>query len=323
LGYYFRDALYLVDDYKPEVTRPTDVVKLLQSYGDRAGRGRLQADAKANVTRPIRGLLVATGEDVPDHAASSVARSVIIAVPNAAKDAERAQRCGDATADYRGLTADFIAYLIHEDRLSGFAERVAEHKRRFYALAAGRQNDARVAGNLALLAAAFEEFVAYMGDAWEGLEAETRAFLEADLPGLLDQTLDVAHGQQASEVFLSTLQMLLAHGRVRFYFALNGPTDERIPVIGRRDSTSNHIDLCIPLALAEVQNELRREGREPLKVTDATLIAQLRGDGVIVTPTDKKAKSTRQVRIAGQRYRCVLIRRDALLGGDEVPESDP
>src|SRR5262249_20146367 len=85
-GYYFKDALYLVDDYKPEVIKPYDVVRIMQNYADGTGRGRLKSDTSTNSTRPIRGLLVSTGEDIPEHSASAVARSIIVAVPQIAKD---------------------------------------------------------------------------------------------------------------------------------------------------------------------------------------------------------------------------------------------
>jgi hypothetical protein len=69
-GYYFRDALYLVDDYKPEYCKPTEATWLLQGYADSAARSRLRRDGQAAESREIRGLLVCTGEDVPDHSAS-------------------------------------------------------------------------------------------------------------------------------------------------------------------------------------------------------------------------------------------------------------
>src|SRR5205085_2825568 len=84
-GYFFKDALYLVDDFKPEVIPPYQVVRILQTYADNTARGRLKADATTNVSRPIRGLLVCTGEDVPEHNASAVARSIVVAVPQAKK----------------------------------------------------------------------------------------------------------------------------------------------------------------------------------------------------------------------------------------------
>jgi hypothetical protein len=69
------------------------VIRVLQNYADGTGRGRLKVDATTNVSRPIRGLLVSTGEDIPEHSASVVARSVVVPVPQAAKDLERGARC--------------------------------------------------------------------------------------------------------------------------------------------------------------------------------------------------------------------------------------
>src|SRR5262249_33083277 len=115
-GYFFKDALYLVDDYKPEVVQPYQVVRVLQTYADGTARGRLKSDATANVLRPIRGLLVCTGEDVPEHNASATARSVIVQVPQQAKNVEAGTRCLDACKDYAGVTADFIRWLLAEGR---------------------------------------------------------------------------------------------------------------------------------------------------------------------------------------------------------------
>ena len=72
-GYYFRDVFYLVDDYKPEHCPPKDATWVLQAYADAAARGRLRRDATAAESREIRGQLVCTGEDVPDHSASASA----------------------------------------------------------------------------------------------------------------------------------------------------------------------------------------------------------------------------------------------------------
>src|SRR5262249_16825090 len=49
-GYFFKDALYLVDDYKPEVIQHQNIVRVLQNYADNTARGRLNADATTNVS---------------------------------------------------------------------------------------------------------------------------------------------------------------------------------------------------------------------------------------------------------------------------------
>lgn len=215
-GYSFRDALYMVDDYKPELITGAQAVRVLQAYADGAGRGRLQSDARAHVTRPIRGLLLSTGEDLPQNNASALARMVIIDVPNCPKQLDLAARCMAMRPSYRGLTADFVRWLIAGGRTAGFVGHVERHRGRFYQDIVGRPNDARIAGNFALLAAAFEEFAVYLGDAWPGAEAEVRGYLEEDLVAARDRILGIAREQQASEIFLDTLRALLAHNKVRF-----------------------------------------------------------------------------------------------------------
>src|SRR5262249_23098411 len=108
-GYYFKDALYLIDDYKPDLATQSQgkqVKQLLQNYADRTGRGRLKIDATTNTTRPIRGLLMSTGEDVPEHSASMLARSIVVRVEQRPKDLDRGQRCRDECSRYSGVMAD-------------------------------------------------------------------------------------------------------------------------------------------------------------------------------------------------------------------------
>ena len=92
-GYFFKDALYLVDDYKLEVVQHYNIVRILQTYADGTARGRLKSDATTNTSRPIRGLFISTGEDVPEHSASAMARSLVIKVPQREKDLGRGNRC--------------------------------------------------------------------------------------------------------------------------------------------------------------------------------------------------------------------------------------
>src|SRR3954453_2999428 len=93
-------------------------------------RGRLRSDASANVLRPIRGLLVCTGEDVPEHNASAVARSIIVRVPQQAKNVAGGTRCLDECEHYSGVMADFIHWLLAGKRTAVYARRFAELRAR-------------------------------------------------------------------------------------------------------------------------------------------------------------------------------------------------
>lgn len=66
-----KDALLVIDDYVPQGTT-SDRARLnaiadrvLRAQGNRSGRGRLRSDATMRRSRPPRGLIVSTGEEVP------------------------------------------------------------------------------------------------------------------------------------------------------------------------------------------------------------------------------------------------------------------
>jgi hypothetical protein len=318
-GYYFRDALYLVDDYKPELVSGTQAVRVMQAYADGTGRGRLGSDSRPLVTRPIRGLLLSTGEDLPQNNASALARMIIVDVPNRSKEIARGRRCLEFRSSYRGVTADFIRWLIAEGRTAGFAERVERHRELFYKDITGRQNDARIASNFALLAAAVEEFAEFMGDAWPSREAQVRDYVEQDLLAMRDQLLGIAREQQASEIFLNTLRTLLAYKKVRFQDGLQKSLDV-FPgdVIGK--VAGEFYEVSIPLARAAVQEQLKRQGRDLLKISDAALIQDLQAAGKLIPPPTKggsQGEKSHSVRVDGRKLRCVRIPK-AELGDEDV-----
>jgi hypothetical protein len=311
-GYYFRDALYLVDDYKPNAVSPgqqAGILRILQAYGDNTARGRLGADLSFQDQRPIRGLLVSTGEDVPEHSASTVARSIVIDVPKEGKDLQRGRRCLAECRHYSGVTADLIRWLLATGRTAGFQERVRELQDHYLADIRGQQNDFRIAGNFALLAAGFRLFAEYLGDVWPDWQAEAQQFLEEDLVAIRDHMLGEVKGQQESEIFLSTLRDLIGWGRLRIDGYSEGPhsADHR-DTVGRRDLFSTDIFVSIPLALAAVQRCLRDQGRPELRLTLQTLVRQLWQDGKVCPEASKN------VRLDGQPPRkCVRMTWEVLM----------
>jgi hypothetical protein len=333
-GYFFRDCLYLVDDYKPEVVLHYQVVRVLQNYADRTGRGRLKVDATTNTTRPVRGLMVSTGEDVPEHTASAVARSIVIDVPQQAKDLERGARCVDASPGYRAVTADFIQHLLAQGRTQSFAASVSALRQRYYQDIAGQQNDSRIAGNFALLAAAFAEAAAYFQDVWPGWEKEAERFLEQDLVAARDRMLGAVREQQASEVFWTVLGTLV-HNKAVALGSFSEATKGK-PVVGKaiaQPPVPGLLFISTDLALAAVNQCLRAQGRPELKVSHATLLGQLRREGRLLDETgrplspDGDDTPTRQPRIDGHARRSFLTTYDLLAQSlapqRSVPQQQP
>jgi hypothetical protein len=325
--------LYLIDDYKPEVVQHYNIVRILQTYADGTSRGRLKSDATTNVSRPIRGLLLCTGEDVPEHSASAMARSLIIKVPQREKDLVRGNRCVAECRNYGGVMADFIRWLIAHDRAKVFAARVTASQQRFYSDVAGQQNDSRIASNLALLGAAFEQMAEYLSDVWPEWATETQRFIEKELLDIRSDMLGEVKEQQASEVFLRTLAELIRFNHVRVSgLVAQGQEADHKPVIGRIAGVRSgpvgvplpgpdqgRLEICTSLALMEVNRCLQVQGRSLLRITESALLQQLREDGKLLDamgqPLDAKDGATRRVRLAGERQvRVFAISSKELLG---------
>jgi hypothetical protein len=322
-GYFFKDALFVVDDYKPEVTYQSQVVRILQNYSDGTGRGRLKVDATTNTTRPIRGLLVSTGEDIPEHSASAVARSVIVQVPQAAKDLARGGRCADERRHYSGVLADFVRHLLANGRTRTFPKLVRALQRRYYRDIAGQQNDVRIASNFALLGAGLVEWALYLRDVWPSWNKDMAWFIGEALPGTRDEMLGLVREQQAGEVFLRVLADLYQHGRVRL---ADGGGQGDGQVIGKWVG-GNACRVATGLALEAVQESLRKQGRPALRVTERGLLDQLRQAGYLLgadgRPLAGNAPPTRNVRVGGQQAKCFTVDLSTLLTGAPAPVPVP
>jgi hypothetical protein len=342
-GYFYKDSLYIIDDYKPEVIAQRDAIFILQNYGDGTGRGRLRKDATTNITRPIRGLLLSTGEDLPETTASALARTVIVAVPHAEKDLARGARCLAECHRYRAVTADFIRWLLAEGRTQQFAARVKQHGAAYYQRIAGQQNDARIASNFARLAAAFAEFARYLGDAWPTWQHEAQRFAGTILVRALDEMTEIVKSQQASAIFLETLGNLLEHGKVRVvkWYGHCDPEDlKNRPLVGKFDAAmpahyagygkskpafqkGDIFAINLPLALEAVQESLRRRARPELRLTEQNLAAQLAEDGKLVDADGKKVtsatpKKTMAMRIGGASLRAARIPAEFLISAEQT-----
>jgi hypothetical protein len=330
LGYYHRDTLLVVDDFKPEVARHSEVVRLLQNSGDGTARGRLRHDLRSRASRPVRGLVLATGEDFPTQTASGRARAIVVEVPNRAKDLELGRRCVAMSPLYRGLMADFLAWVIRERRGATFAGRVEYWQGIYYRSIAGRQNDARIAGNHALLAAAFEQMAAYLRDVWPEAVEEAERFAAADVAGMVAASVGAAEEDQGSAVFLESLRALLDWGRVRLEVPGGAAGEKgRGAVVGRIVPGAEGVaELSVALALGAVQRSLRQQGKPPLQVSEKTLIAQLKAEGLLLDGANRPIEPgrgghrSRQVRIERRRVRVIPIRLADLLGTDEESGSE-
>ncbi len=336
MGYYYKDTLFVADDFKPEMARHAEVVRLLQNAGDGTARGRLRHDARTRATRPVRGQMLVTAEDFPAQTASGRARSIVVHVPNRPKDLELGRKCVAMSPLYRGLMADFVGWIIREGRGVVFADRVEHWQRRYFESVAGMQNDARVAGTHALLAAAFEQMAAYLGDVWPGAATAAEEFATVDVAGMVAASVGAAAEDQGSEVFLEALRALLHWGRVRLESPGGGGAGEkgRGAVVGRivaggSPDGGRVVELSVAMGLQAVQRSLRQQGKPPLQVSERTLIAQLEADEFLLDRENRPIRPghggnrSRQVRIERRRVRVIRMRLADLLGSEDERDEEP
>lgn len=79
----WKDAVVVVDNYVPSEGRDqqelsTKALRLIQTIGDRASRGRLDRDLRERARRDPRGLVIATGEDLPPANESTLGRLIVV-----------------------------------------------------------------------------------------------------------------------------------------------------------------------------------------------------------------------------------------------------
>jgi hypothetical protein len=118
LAFIAKDTLLAIDDFAPhgsqvEVQRlQAKADRVLRAQGNRAGRGRMRSDGTIRPPRPPRGLILSTGEDIP-QGQSLRARILVLELTAGDVDPARLTLCQkDAAAGlYAQAMAGFLAWL--------------------------------------------------------------------------------------------------------------------------------------------------------------------------------------------------------------------
>jgi hypothetical protein len=218
--------------------------------------------------------------------------------------------------------ADFIGHVIKERRGEAFRERVDELKDTYATALHGRPNDLRIASNFALLGAAFQESSGNLADDWADGAAETREFVELELPEMALTTAGIAEDQQAATVFLDVLSALVDNGRVKLEGHSGRARMSNALVIGRVERRGCDRGpagagwpvylICTIASIEAVQTHLRQAGRPPLTVTPRTLAKQLDEAGALAPARSGKLRTEQRRMPDGKAVRLLPIRAEAL-----------
>jgi hypothetical protein len=315
--FYAKDVPLVIDDFCPEKhpggaqEMQRRASRLIRSAGNRQGRGRLRADLSIRKAYFPRGIAVATAEDLPNVAASALAR--ILPVPFE-KGVIDKTKLGGIQGQVHVLPYALRAYL---DCLRSRADHLRDQLHaRFLEL----RKKARVEGHDRL-----PEAVAHLHLGFEmgiAFALESEAMNEQEAEGLLrtawDIFMDLAKehakvilDERPARRFILAIQEALAGGRGwladretgEVVAGVAGPGSQKL---GWRDERGIYL---IPGITYEFAAE-RLRNRNGLLITERSLRAMLETDGFLLR--DSKDHFTSKPRCEGTPTWVLWVKPDAL-----------
>jgi hypothetical protein len=323
MGYFFKDCLYLVDDYKPVMIRSSaEVVRFLQNYADFYARSRLTSEIQSRKDYYVRGSLLTTGEDMPTGHASLIARSLILKVPKRELDTRRGDRCLKNCKDYPMITASYIRFLLHRPQLRQKVNaKVHKFHELFLAGIPREDNAVRIARNLALNSVGFRYFIGFLEEADAGFDTDQMLRVHAEnLLQLRQRMLNLIRKENPAEIFLQVLTEAIAAGRARIRSGDLSGSERGAPIIGFwRDSDSDECVCILPHeATGLVREQEKRSGRD-FDWSPQAIAKQLYAHGALVRSQARKDFGT-TVRLGVKTYRVWRIKCSFLGWGKEDGE---
>jgi hypothetical protein len=178
MAFTAKDHVLLIDDFAPNGTS-TDISKLhataervIRAQGNQSGRFRMRADSTLAGSLPPRGLIVATGEDLP-RGQSLQARLVVVQIAPGDINVSRlttAQACAE-DGTYALVMAAFTQRLARLADAGKLPSRLKARRKELRAKAIGGSHT-RMPDNIASLMVGVEEFLDFSFEAGAIAEAE-------------------------------------------------------------------------------------------------------------------------------------------------------
>jgi len=269
LAFYAKDALLVVDDFAPTGRRADAELqhiaeRLFRAAGNHQGRSRMGGDGRLRVPKAPRGLILSTGEEVP-QGQSIRARLLIVEVGGGDVDRTRLSECQLAGADGRFVEAmgAFVTWVAgrYEETQHCLQNRVQEIRSQ----SPGRAVHARLPSALAELQSGWEMFLRFALEVG-AVAAEEKEKLEQRSVKALGQLAALQAKYHASDPamrFVALLQAALGCGCAHVADPRGKPPAEP-EVWGWRYKRNSSVG---PIGAAGKQRGDGGDGRE-LRLTD-------------------------------------------------------
>lgn len=244
LAFLAKDALIVVDDFVARGT-PTDVTRLhktaeqlLRGQANQTGRQRLSSTAELREAYHSRGLILATGEDVP-NGHSLQARMVQIGIEkdgvdlNALSELQESGRSGELTQ----ILSNFIQWLATMASEGHFNSHTLKRWTGQYRSKLGTVGHARTPDNLANLLGGLRAFLLWAKDEKlvdEAFEKRVLANAEAAAKNLAISQAEADQEASDAQRYIELLRSALQTGRGHVA-SLNGQCPHYASVLGWRE----------------------------------------------------------------------------------------
>lgn len=336
LAFLAKDMLVVIDDFAPggapERVRALQAKaeRIFRAAGNRQGRQRMRADTSLRPVRPPRGLILSTGEDLPEGQ-SIRARIVVVEVGKGDIDRDRLTNCQrDADAGlYAGATAGFVSWLSARlDVVRTAARETVERLATEVADDAGHRRTARAAAELLY---GYWTFLVFAREL-EAIDDRQRdglwAAAKATLKSVVEKQAEHQVRTDPAELLLEAIRAALLSGQAHFTTLEGAIPEPREPLgwrlgsesswrasgtrIGWIDEGGAYLEPKTAFMIA------RRIDPKSVAVSEDTLVKRLHESGHIASVEVRDGKTRYRVRrtVSGQRVSVLHLLRTSLF--DEV-----
>ena len=291
-----KDTVLVIDEFTPSIAKDIQqkAERIFRAEGNSAGRERMNTRLELLPGRPPRGLIVSTGEEIPDGQ-SLRARLLIIEMEQAV-EWDRLTICQKhaAAGRYAAATTGFVAWLAPQ-----LDERQTElHTRARDAAASITASHKRTAAIIGDLYAGFTMFLDYartVGAIDDAEHSALRSRVWNTLVAVADAQTRVQRDADVGVRFVRLLGELLAASKVRL--AKGGDGGSCLDVLPKVGWIDDHgIYLLDDVAYAEVK-KLAEDSGEPLTASLRTIRTNLDRKGLLAsTGTANEGRQTLKVR---------------------------
>lgn len=304
-GYYYKDAVFCMDDFKfAHFPNPGDVEKamsILQTAYDKQGRGRLNRNGEISRTYVIRGNILVNGEDILSSQASLVARMILLNIKTADRiyDPKLYNEVQDISLNINELTPYIVKFCFTLDPVK--IETAKEYYQQKVAdITKDYSNGPRLAENFSkLLIYGTQGVIDYF---WSDLSQPQRESMykefETYIMGCLDYQMSIVAEETLATKVWDALNLLISTGKVRIVLGTNRlhELDKKsgIPIVGFIDKMDTYI---IPTF---VYKELKEHFRtiSPLTHSQRAIEAALYEAGITVEEkTVRRVFNTRRISV--------------------------